>query len=109
MATDWNALLNKFDDAGKEMLDVLKPYLPVLAREGPDLFDGFIKHFKDQNWAKIDELMYAKMTREERRELENQVYRAARDATAAKYRRQEILKDIAFKVALRAILLVIAG
>ncbi len=109
MATNWDALFDKFDDAGKEMLGILKPYLPALAREGPDLFDGFIKHFKDQDWAKIDALMYAKMTLEERRELEEQVYQDARAAAEAKYRRTEMLKDIAFKVALRAILLVLAG
>jgi len=109
MATDWDALFGKFDDAGKEMLGILKPYLPALAREGPDLFEGFIKHFKDQDWAQIDALMYKKMTLEERRELENQVYQDARDAAAAKYRRTELLKNIAFKVALRAILLVLAG
>lgn len=109
MATNWDALFDRFDDAGKEMLSILKPYLPALAREGPDLFEGFIKHFKDQDWAKIDALMYEKMTLEERRELEEQVYQDARDAAEAKYRRSEILKNIAFKVALRAILLVLAG
>jgi len=109
MATNWDALFDKFDDAGKEMLGILKPYLPALAREGPDLFEGFIKHFKDQDWAQIDAMMYEKMTIEERRELEDQVYKDARAAAEAKYRRTELLKNIAFKVALRAILLVLAG
>lgn len=108
MPIDWS-FIDKLDDAGKEMISVIKPYLPALAREGPDVFEGFIKHFTDQDWAKIDQLMYAKMTVEERRELEDDVYKGALAAAKAKYRRQALFKEIAFKVGLRLILILAVG
>ena len=105
---NWDDLYNTLTADGKELLSILKPYLPALAREGQDVYDGFLKHLNDNNWEAVDKLMYAKMTIPERRQLEDQVYQDARTAAQAKYDRVQTLKDIGFKVALRVLMLVIA-
>lgn len=108
-AIDWDSLFSKLSSDGQEMLSVLKPYLPALAREGPEVYEGFIKHIYDGDWAAVDQFMYAKMTLEERRQLEDEVYKDAVAAAKAKYSRTQLLKDIGFKVALRVLMLVIVG
>lgn len=101
MNLDWQELGRIAGDEGKELLDVIKPFLPALAREGPDVYEGFIKHLGDGEFDQIDQLMFEKMTPSERRELINDVYKGARDAAMAKYRRKELTKDIMVKLAIR--------
>jgi hypothetical protein len=101
MAIQWDELLDAAEDTGKDVLSVLKPYLPALAREGPDIYEGFIKHLKDGNFKEIDLLLYEKMTAEERLELEAEVYKDAYAAAEAKFRQKELMKDILLKVVVR--------
>jgi len=109
MAVDWNAVSSQLDSAGKDVLDVIKPYLPALAREGPDIYEGFVKHAMERDWAAMDALMYDKMTTEERQELEKDVLSGMRDACLARVRRMELYKDIAFKVVLRLAMTLLLG
>lgn len=96
-ALDWGAL----GGVGSDMMDVIKPYLPALAREGEAVFNGFIKHLLDKNWSEIDKLMYVKMTIAERRELEDAAIKGGRQAALDRFNRIELTKQIAFKLMLR--------
>jgi hypothetical protein len=103
-------LLDVLEDSGKEVLGILKPYLPALGRVGEDVYEGFLKHLFNADWTKIDRLMYEHMTEAERDELDQEVYKDAYYATAAKYRRKELIKEVLTKVAIRiAIKLATAG
>ena len=106
---DWDEIFDKADDFGKELIDVIKPFGPALAREGPDIYEGFIKHLFNKDFTKIDELMYSRMTAEERKKLDLQVTEGVLDAARAKFRRRKLAKDVMFKVLLRAIILASVG
>lgn len=108
-AIDWDDLFDKADDFGKELIDVVKPFGPALAREGPDVYEGFIKHLFDKDFEKIDQLMYSRMTSEERKKLDLQVTDGVVDAARAKFRRRKLVKDVMFKVLLRALILASVG
>lgn len=88
-----------------DLLAVVKPYLPALAREGADLYNAFLKHLFDRNWAAIDGLMYEKMLPEERAALEQEVLGDAYSAAMARYNGIQlttaILKDVAVKLLIK--------
>lgn len=107
MPINWGQLENMASAEAKDLWTVLKPYMPALSRSGQDVVDGFVKHLRDKDWAKIDELMYMRMTPEERRELEDQVVADARAAAQARFDRIQLEKDILFKLALNLILKVL--
>ena len=103
MPIDWS----KLDAIGSDMLDLLKPYLPTLAKQGPDFFDGFVKKFINKDWPAIDEQMYALMSKEERRELEDKVLNDAYKAAKMRYNNIQLSKEILTKVLIRLALSVI--
>lgn len=110
MATiNWDDLLSGAQGYGQNILEVVKPFAPALAREGPDVYDGFIKHLHDQDFESIDKLMYTKMTPQERRQLEDEVLKGAVDAARAKFRQIKLAKDIMFKVLLRVLIMAAVG
>ena len=104
MPIDWKALESVASTESKDLLKLLKPYLPALTRAGQDVVDGFVKHLMDKNWAQIDQLMYTKMTPEERLELEDEVLADAYDAAVARFEHIQLSKDIAFKLLLNLVL-----
>lgn len=104
MPLDWTKLSEVGDSVGEDMLRIVKPYLPALAREGPEVFEGFIKHMSDSNFDEIDKLMYSKLTVEERRVLEDQVYQDAHAAAEARFSRIKLTKEIAFRAVLAIVL-----
>ena len=101
MAIDWNKIGAVADEVGQDILSIIKPFLPALKREGEEVFEGFIKHLLKKNFVEIDQLMYEKMTRKERRELEDQVYKDARAAAEARFRRIRLGKEILLKAVIR--------
>jgi len=104
---DWALISQIADQTGRDVLTILKPYLPALARSGQDVFDGFVKHLMDQDWAQIDGLMYARMTVEEREELAAAVYKDAYEATMQKFKNKELAKELLFKAALSLLVKII--
>jgi len=104
MPLDWSALEDVAVKESKDLWLILKPFLPALARSGQDIVDGFARHLLDKDWAAVDQLMYQRMTPEERRALEDEVLAAARDAAAARFDRIRLEKDIAFKLLLNLVL-----
>jgi hemoglobin-like flavoprotein len=109
MAVNWDDLLGVADEYGTAILDVIKPFAPALAREGPDLYEGFIAHLFQQDFEAIDRLMYPKMTDDERSKLEAEVLAGAVAAARAKYRRIQLAKDVMFKVLLRVLIMASVG
>jgi hypothetical protein len=103
MPIDWT----KLEGVGADMLDVIKPYLPVLAKEGPEFFDGFVKKFINKDWPAIDLAVYEKMSLEERRELEAAVLNDAYKAAKLRYNNIQMTKEIMMKVMIRLALSVI--
>lgn len=104
MAIDWEIVKSSADAAATDFLDIIKPYLPALAREGPDVFEGFLKHINNKDWAQVDTLMYEKMTTQERRDLESEVVQGVRAAAIARFRRKKLVKEIATRALLRVVL-----
>lgn len=104
MSIDWSVLESIAEGESKDLWRILKPYMPALARAGQDVVDGFVAHLLNKEWAHIDQLMYQRMTPEERRELEDEVLADAREAAAARFDRIQLEKDIAFKLLLSLVL-----
>jgi len=107
MAFDWDQVLEVAEDSGKELLDLLKPYIPALKREGKEVYEGFLKHLFDADWEAIDRQMYEHMTPEEREVLDSQVYKDAIQATRAKFRQKELVREVMFRVSLRLLMVAI--
>lgn len=106
-AFDWDQVVSVMDHSGHELLDVLKPYIPALKREGEEVFEGFMKHLFDADWTSIDRQMYAYMSAEEREQLDKQVYSGALQATRAKFQRKELVREVLFRVSLRLLMIAI--
>jgi len=100
MAIDWTAVEELAGSLGKDALAVLKPYLPALVRSGRDVYDGFIKGALVGDWPAVNALMYEKMTVEERRQLEEQVYQNALAAVQQAWDHKQLAKEMLFKVAM---------
>ncbi len=109
MAINWTVLSNTVGPEGLDLWTVIQPYLPALARQGPEVFDGFVAHLLEKDWGKIDVLLYEKMTIEERRALEDSVLAAARQAAIARVERIQLYKDLAFKLLLRVAMMAAFG
>lgn len=109
MEIDWKQLSELGEGIGKDFLEVVKPYLPVLARSGHEVFDGFVRHLNDKDFTAIDRELYALMTLEERRKLEEDVLSDAYAAALAKFERKELLKEIAQKMLIRIAIKVATG
>jgi hypothetical protein len=92
------------NESEKVVLEAVKPYLPALGRAAQHVFEGFIKHFLNKNWPRIDMLMYVHMTQEERDKLENEVLSGARNAVIGKLDTIALTKELAFKFLMRIIL-----
>lgn len=104
MDFDWNQILEVAGEGGKELLDLLKPYIPALKREGEEVFEGFLKHLFDADWASIDRQMYTYMSAEERDQLDQQVYKDALQAARARFQRKELVREVLFRVCLRLLM-----
>lgn len=104
MAIDWDQILDVAEENGKELLDLLKPYIPALKREGKEVFEGFLKHLFNADWARIDQHMYAHMRPEERDVLDSNVYKQSLQAARAKFQQKELVREVLFRVCLRLLM-----
>jgi hypothetical protein len=91
------------------LVDVVKPFLPALSREGPELLETFVQYLKNADWRALDACMYERMTPEERRQLEDETYAAALAAARAQFRRKELINEMSMKLAMRLLTLLLAG
>lgn len=104
MSIDWNTLVANAHSTGDEFIPIVRPYLPALGRAGIGVFNGFMCHLLDKDWAAIDSLMYEHMTLTERRDLEDETLQRLRQAAIDRAERIELTKDICFKLALRILM-----
>ncbi len=106
-----NININDFENLvspyGKAAWTVLMPFIPALVRSGPEVYEGFIAHLNDADWESIDKLMYARMTVEERRQLEDQVYQDAYDAVLAHHDQVELIKNLALQMFIKLAMLAV--
>ncbi len=109
MQIDWKQIWDLADEVGKDVLTIIRPYLPALAKQGPDVWEGFVKYLNNGDFVSIDELMYSKMLTAERDALELQIYSDAYQAALAKYKRKELYKEVAQKILLNILLKLATG
>lgn len=107
MDFDWGQILDTVGSEGQELLELLKPYIPALKREGKEVFEGFLKHLFDADWDSIDRQMYTYMLVEEREQLDRQVYLEALQAARSKFRRKELVREVLFRICLRVLMTVV--
>lgn len=85
-------------EEGQDLLRILGPYLPALQRASEEVYEGFIKHFNNKEWEEIDRLLYEQMTTDERAALLDAVNQDVRDAALARFNRNEMTKELAWKI-----------
>ena len=81
------------------LISSIRPYLPVIIREGQAFYDDFISYAIEGKWTELDSVAWSKMTEEERDELSNEILVEARQSVDNQFRRNKLAKEIAFKVA----------
>jgi len=81
------------------LVSSIQPYMPVIMREGEDFYEDFISYAVKGKWTELDDAVWSKMTEEERDKLSNEVLIEARKAVDNQFRRNELAKEAAFKVA----------
>jgi len=89
------------------LIQVIQPYLPVIAREGDSLYHDFISYAVEGKWTELDAAVWEKMTEEERSVLAKSVLNEAREAVDNQYRRQKTAKETGIKVATSLLLAMI--
>lgn len=106
---DWSELGGILDQTGQDMLSVLKPFLPALARVPMDVYQGFLSHLGNNDWDGITLLMFKHMNTAEREQLENSVYKNLVAATQAQYDDRELLKKVMVQIAIGLATKVLTG
>jgi hypothetical protein len=82
------------------VISSIKPYIPALKRSGLELLNDVAEFASKGMWTEADRLMWVHMTDEERSVLFSDVLSQTRDAVDRAYERQEVLKEVAIKVAM---------
>jgi len=91
----------------KLIITTLKPYLPMLMREGQEFYDDFISFVVDGKWTELDAVAWEKMTEDERDELSDTILIEARAAVDKQFKREKLAKEISFKVAIALLTFII--
>lgn len=91
---DWTQVSSLVSGTSQQMISILMPFLPALARVPKDIYDGFLSHLGNADWDGITTLMYEHMTVPEREALEDAVYVQLKAATLAQYQDIQLLKSV---------------
>jgi hypothetical protein len=81
------------------LLSTIRPYLPVIIREGESFYNDFISYAVEGKWTELDESVWTKMTEEEKDALSNQVLIEARESVDNQFSRNKTAREVAFKTA----------
>jgi len=81
------------------LVQTIEPFIPLIMREGMNIYNDFISYAEEGKWTELDEAMWEKMTEDERDKLSNQILQEARISVDNQYRRNLLARQIAFKVA----------
>lgn len=98
---DWS----KLTGVSADLLLVIQPYLPALARAGDEVLNGFVLHLSNKDWDEIDALMYQHLTLPERQALDAQVLSGAIEAAQARFDRIQLTHQIVLQVVIKLLLL----
>lgn len=109
ISLDWSVIGGALDQTSQDMVGILKPFLPALARVPLDVYQGFLSHLGNADWDSITTLMYVHMNVQEREQLESQVYQGLKAATLAQYQDRELIKQILVKVAIDLAIKLVTG
>ena len=77
---------------------VLRPYIPVMKRMGIELYNDVLADAIVGNWESVDKKTWAAMTEDERDVASNALLAEARDAVDRAYEREQLAKELAFKL-----------
>lgn len=95
------------DADSKGIVEVLKPFIPVIIREGESFMSQVIDCAACGDWTQIDKIAYEKMTEDERDDLSSQILSDARDSVDREFARNVRVRKILFQVATRLLIMVI--
>jgi hypothetical protein len=97
---DWAQVGTLVGSTSQQMIGILMPFLPALARVPVDVYNAFLSHLGNAEWDNITTLMYEHMTVPEREALEDAVYVQLRAATLAQYQDIQLLKSVLTNLAI---------
>jgi len=86
------------DPQTQSIVMALSPYLPVFKRLGMEFYEDVIANAASGNWTRADELMWPKMTDDEREALASNVLNEARDAVDRSFDRETLLKETVLRI-----------
>jgi len=81
------------------LLLTIKPFLPVIIREGKTAYEDFLSYSVEGKWVELDQKMWSKMTEDERDVLSSQVLEEARQSVDNQYQRDKTARETAIKIA----------
>ena len=93
---DLTTIIN--DPKLSSVVSVLRPYIPAIQREGLSLYNDVIKYAILGDWDQVNVAAWKHMTEEERDSASADLLKEAQDAVDANYRREQLAKEIAFKL-----------
>jgi hypothetical protein len=82
------------------VIEALSPYIPAIQREGWEFANEVVNSAVAGEWTEVDRIAWAKMTDDERDQLSNLILKEARDAVARIFKREKLAKEVALKVAI---------
>jgi len=95
------------DADSKGIVEVLKPFIPVIIREGESFMRQVIDCASCGDWTQIDKIAYVKMTEGERDELSSQILSDARNAVDREFARNARVRKILFQITTRLLIMAI--
>lgn len=104
MSFDYSQLMTSTKGVGKDFFTILKPYLPLLKRSAAPFVEEFLSNAINKNWVEVDRMSYKKMKPEERKELQEQIFKGARQAAQDRFDRAEMRKEVLLKTVLGLLL-----
>lgn len=91
------AALENYPEA-QMLVKVVRPYIPLIMREGTHVYMDFIRYATQGQWVELDRAMWEKMTEDERDKLSEQILLDARRVVDNQYRRNKLAKEIGVKI-----------
>lgn len=80
------------------IVSTLRPYIPALQRMGVEFYEDVIRDAIAGDWETFDEKLWVKMTEDERDAASDALLAEARDAVDRAYERDQLAKELAFKL-----------
>lgn len=86
------------DPKYSSVVQALMPYIPAIKRSGEGLFNDVVKSAISGDWDNVNQVAWRHMTEDERDAASNALLKEAQDAVDRAYEREQLAKEIAFKL-----------